>query len=111
MRGPRRKRQDGLGAKQSVEAHGVSCSWAARARIKDDAAHFGGFPVSSIAQALQNISTHRDVVPAYFIRSTGQWVITGVGRTHGGAVLLDDGGQIAGAFSSKRDALASIGSN
>lgn len=64
--------------------------------------------MSNIAEAIQNISMHREVVPAYFIRSTGQWIITALFKTHGGAVMVDDRGQIISAFASKRAALKSI---
>jgi len=64
--------------------------------------------MSNIAEALQTISTHRDIVPAYYVRSTGRWIITGLSKTHGGAVMVDDRGQIVSAFASKRAALRSI---
>ncbi len=64
--------------------------------------------MSNIAVALQTISPHREVVPVYFIRSTGTWIVAGLSKTHGGAVLVDDHGQIVSAFASKRAALRSI---
>ncbi len=67
--------------------------------------------MSHLSNALESVSTHRDVVPCYYLRSSKQWIVTGIGKTNGGAVLLDDDGQIVNAYSSKRDALASIGSN
>lgn len=64
--------------------------------------------MSQIAEALQNISTHREVVPAYFVRSAGTSIITGLSKTHGGAVVVDEHGRIARAFPSQRAALRSI---
>lgn len=64
--------------------------------------------MSRISTALDNVSTHRELVPAYYYRPGKCWIITGVGRTNGGAVVIDDDGQLKQAFSSKRDALRSI---
>lgn len=66
--------------------------------------------MSNIAAALQSISTHRDVVPAYYHRASGKWIVTGLSHTGGGAAVLDDDGQIVSAFASKRAALQSIDS-
>lgn len=65
--------------------------------------------VSSLTRALESVSVHRDVVPVYFVRSANRFIITGVGKTNGGAIIVDDAGQIVRACSSKKDALAAIG--
>lgn len=62
----------------------------------------------TITTALQSLSTHRDLVPAYLHRPSGRWIVTGLSRTHGGAVVVDDHGQIVAAYASKRAALRSI---
>lgn len=64
--------------------------------------------MSHIVQALQKLCTHRAVVPAYYHRESGQWVVAGTAKTNGGAVVIDDDGRIVQAYSSKRDALAAI---
>ena len=64
--------------------------------------------MSNIAVALQTISPHRKVVPVYYHRPSGTWIITGLSKNHGGAVRVDDRGQIVSAFASKRAALRSI---
>lgn len=64
--------------------------------------------ISPISQALQSVSTHRDVVPAYFVRSAGVFVVAGIAGSNGGAVIVNYRGEIVRAFRSKRDALASI---
>lgn len=66
---------------------------------------------SSIYDALETICTHRDVVPAYYVRSLRRWVVTGHAKTAGGAVVVNDLGEIEAVCASKRDALASLGSN
>lgn len=63
---------------------------------------------SNIVQALDTIAAHRDVVSAYFHRKSGKWVITGVGKTHGGAIVVGPDGRFGGSFTSKRAALESI---
>ena len=62
----------------------------------------------TIFKAIDRVSTHRDVVPAYYHRPSRSWVITGVCKTAGGAVVVDATGGISRIFDSKRDALASI---
>jgi hypothetical protein len=64
--------------------------------------------VTTITTALKDISTHRDVVPAYYVRSADRWIITGLSKAHGGAVIVDDRGRIISAFPSKRAALRSF---
>jgi vacuolar-type H+-ATPase subunit B/Vma2 len=64
--------------------------------------------MSNIAEALKTISSHREVVPVYYHRRSGTWIITGLSKTHGGAVRVNDRGQIVSAFASKRAALRSI---
>ena len=65
----------------------------------------------SLSQALQTVSTHREVVPLYYVRSTGQFIIAGLTATHGGAVIVGDDGPLR-TFPSKSAALASMrGSN
>lgn len=66
--------------------------------------------MSNIAVALKSISTHRELVPAYYHRPSGKWIVTGLSHTAGGAAVLDDDGQIVSAFASKRAALHSIDS-
>lgn len=63
----------------------------------------------SLSSALESVSAHRDVVPLYFVRSKNVLIVTGVAKTNGGAIIMDDAGQILGACSSKRAALAAIG--
>lgn len=65
----------------------------------------------SILRAFESVCEHRDVVPTYFVRSKGVFIITGVGATNGGAVIVDHTGQIVRACPTKRAALASIGCN
>lgn len=65
----------------------------------------------SIASALSGISTHRDVVPVYYHRTTGTFIVTGVQRTKGGAFVVDADGRVGKLFPSKKDALASIRTN
>ena len=64
--------------------------------------------MSHITEAPQSISTHRDVVAAYYVRSANAWVITALSKTGGGAVVVNDNGQIVKTFESKRAALRSI---
>ncbi|WP_159512510.1 hypothetical protein [Sphingomonas sp. T1] len=61
--------------------------------------------MSTITTALRDISTHRDIVPAYYVRSADLWIITSLSKAHGGAVIVDDRGRIINAFPSKRAAL------
>ena len=65
----------------------------------------------SITAALRSICTHRDVVPLYYDRRTGSFIVTGVYRTHAGAFVVDADGRIGKLHDSKRAALASINSN
>ena len=65
----------------------------------------------SIVSALTRISTHRDVVPVYYHRTTGTFIVTGVQRTKGGAFVVDADGRVGKLFPSKKDALASIRTN
>lgn len=68
--------------------------------------------MSAITTALESISTHRDIVAAYYVRSAGRWVVTGLSETGGGAAVVNDvDGEILNVFGSKRDALKSINSN
>jgi hypothetical protein len=76
-----------------------------------NAAIFKDGNMSSIATALQSISTHRELVAAYYHRPTSKWIITGTSRNNGGAVVLDDSGKIEQVFSSKIDALSTLLSN
>jgi hypothetical protein len=62
----------------------------------------------TISNAIDRVSTHRDVVPVYYHRPSRSWVITGVCNTARGAVVVDATGGISRIFDSKRDALASI---
>lgn len=61
-----------------------------------------------IATILESVCQHRDVVPAYFVRSTGHWIVAGVANRNAGAVVIDPSGAIVSAHPSKRAALASI---
>lgn len=63
---------------------------------------------SNIVQALDSIASHRDVVPAYFHRASKKWIVTGVSKTHGGAIVVGPDGAFAGSYTSKRAALESI---
>ena len=63
----------------------------------------------SLSSALESVSAHRDVVPLYYIRSKNLLIVTGLAKTNGGAIIIDDAGQIVGAMPSKRAALAAIG--
>lgn len=64
---------------------------------------------SPLSAALQSVSTHRDVVPLYYVRSANRFIVTGTAGSNGGAVIVDDEtGQIVRACASKRDALRSI---
>lgn len=63
--------------------------------------------MSDITRALYTISTHRNVVAAYYVRSTRNWIVAGISKTAGGAVVVDSDGQIISAHPSKRDALQS----
>lgn len=65
----------------------------------------------SITTALESICTHRDVVPLYYDRRTGSFIVTGVYRTHSGAFVVDSDGRIGMLHDSKRAALASITPN
>ncbi len=65
----------------------------------------------SIASALKGISAHRDVVPLYYDRRSGHFIVTGVYRTKPGAFVVDADGRIGKLYPTKRDALASISSN
>ena len=67
--------------------------------------------MSGISSAFQSVSTHRDVVPAYYAPRAGVFIITGVGTTNGGAVIVEEAGQIVRACASKRDALAVVNNN
>jgi hypothetical protein len=65
----------------------------------------------SITTALQSICTHRDVVPLYYDRRTGSFIVTGVFRTKSGAFVVDADGRIGKLHDTKRAALASINPN
>jgi len=65
----------------------------------------------SIVSALTRISTHRDVVPVYYHRPTGTFIVTGAHRTKGGAFIVHPDGSIGICYASKKDALASIRTN
>lgn len=67
--------------------------------------------MSSISTALETLSTYRDVVPVYYFRPAGVWVITGLNKTGNGAVTInDEDGKIIDVFACKRDALQSLSS-
>ena len=55
-----------------------------------------------------SIKTSLDVlsVPAYFHRPSGHWIVTGTAKSNGGAVILDDAGQIVRVCTTKCDAVA-----
>jgi hypothetical protein len=63
---------------------------------------------SNIVQALDTICRHRDVVPAYYHRASGAWIVTGVAKTNGGAIIVGPDGRFGGSFTSKRAALEAI---
>ena len=88
----------------------VSCLLAAHAKNLDDVASFwvASVDTSSFFCAIENVCKHREVVPAYFVRSTGHIIVTGVAGSNGGAIIFDQLGNIVMACASKRDALASI---
>lgn len=62
----------------------------------------------SLSSALQSVGAHRDVVPLYFVRSKNVLIVTGLAKTNGGAIIMDDAGQIVCACASKRAALAAL---
>lgn len=63
----------------------------------------------SISQIFENVNMRRDVVACYFVPAARAMVITGVGGSgNGGAVVLDDFGQLVRSFETKRDAIAFI---
>jgi hypothetical protein len=67
----------------------------------------GVTPVT-ITTALHEISKHRDIVPACYVRSANAWVVTGLSKTGGGAAVVNDAGGIVAVFASKTAALRSI---
>lgn len=66
---------------------------------------------SPLSQALESVSTHRDVVPLYYVRGANVVIVTGVAGSHGGAVVLDDALRFVRSYPSKSAALASLRSN
>ena len=60
----------------------------------------------SIKTTLEVLSLHRDLVPAYFHRRTGLWIIKGTAKSNGGAVVVDDAGQIIRVCTTKCNAIS-----
>lgn len=60
----------------------------------------------SINTTLDVLSLHRELVPVYFHRASGHWIVTGTAKSNGGSVVVDDAGQIIRVCTTKCDAVA-----
>jgi len=61
--------------------------------------------MANIIQTLDRIVQHRELVPVYYHRPTRSFIVTGLSKTAGGAVVVAIDGSLVDTFASKRDAL------
>ncbi len=47
-----------------------------------------------INASLDVVSLHRDLVSAYYHRRSGAWIVRGAAKSSGGAVVLEESGEI-----------------
>ena len=64
----------------------------------------------SFQKSIAVLSTHRSIVPTYFHRHTGLWIVAGTTKNNNGAVVLDADGVILGVYPTKVDAVRSLNS-
>lgn len=67
-----------------------------------------GDKMSNIASALRAINTHQDLIPMHFVREAGVFVIGGIQKTNGGAIVVDCDGRERGFYHTKREALDAL---